>query len=112
MDQETLVHGPQTGLQWTESTLLLSGTVHVHRVYARVAGEGGCSPISPTVVLLPAASSLVSLRGGASAQLTWVEALSSLSVFIGGVTTACGVPWCAGHGGSLPGTTVAPVRWL
>ena len=58
VDQEALVHGPQTRLQWTESTLLLSGMVLVHRVHARVAGEGGCSPVSPTAVLLPAASSL------------------------------------------------------
>ena len=40
MDQEGLVHGPQTGLWWTESTLHLSGTVLVHQVYSRVAGEG------------------------------------------------------------------------
>jgi len=110
VDQETLVHGPQIGLRWTESTLLLSGAVHVHRVYARVAGEGGCSPVSPAAMLLPAASSLVSLRGGASAQLTRVEAPPSLGVFIGGVHMACGVPWCAGHGGGLPGTMAASVR--
>ena len=41
VDQEMLVHGPQTGLRWTESTLRLLGVVHVHWVYARVAGEGG-----------------------------------------------------------------------
>ena len=39
------------GLRWTESTLLLSSAVHVHRVQARTAGEGslpcfsrGCAP--------------------------------------------------------------------
>ena len=41
VDQEVLVHGPQIGLRWTESTLLLSGAVLVHRVHSRVAGEGG-----------------------------------------------------------------------
>ena len=69
VDQEALVHGPQTGLRWTESTLLLSGVVLVHRVHARVAGEGGCSPVSPAAVFLPAVSSLVSLYGGAGVQL-------------------------------------------
>ena len=112
VDLGVLVHAPQTGLRWTESTTLSSGMVYEQRVHARVAGEGGCSPVSPTAVLLPAVSSLVSLRGGASAQLTRVEAPPSLGVFIGGVTTACGVPWCADHGGSLPGMMVVPVRWL
>ena len=52
-----LVHGPQTGLRWTESTLRLPGVVHVLRVHAQVAGEGGVFPyFSPTVVLLSAAS--------------------------------------------------------
>jgi hypothetical protein len=74
--------------------------------------EGESSPVSPVVVLLPVVSSLVSLRGGASVQLTWVEALMCLGVFIGGVNTACRVLWCVGHGGSLLGTTAAPVRWL
>ena len=83
VDKEVLVHGLQTGLRWTESTLLLLGAVHVHRVHARVAGEGGFSPVSPADVLLPAASSLVSLCGGASAHLTWVETPPSLGVFIG-----------------------------
>jgi len=76
-----------------------------------VAGEDESS-VSPIAVLLSVASSLVSLYGGASAQLMQVEASPSLGVFIGGVTMACGVPWCAGHGGSLPGMTAAPVRWL
>ena len=50
-----LVHGPQTGLWWTESTRRLLGVVQVLRVHAQVAGEGGCSPIFPAAVLLPAA---------------------------------------------------------
>ena len=41
VDQEKLVHGPQTGLRWTESTTLSSGMVYEHLVHARVAGEGG-----------------------------------------------------------------------
>ena len=58
VDQEMLVHDPQTGLRWTESTLHLLGMVHVLRVHAQVAGEGGCSPVFPVAVLLPATSSL------------------------------------------------------
>ena len=50
-----LVHGPQTGLWWTESTRRLPGVVQVLRVHAQVAGEGGCSPVFPAVALLPAA---------------------------------------------------------
>ena len=40
VDQEMLVHDPQTGLRWTESTTLSSGMVYEHRVHAWVAGEG------------------------------------------------------------------------
>ena len=35
VDQEVLVHGPQIGLRWTESTLLLSGVVHVQACAGR-----------------------------------------------------------------------------
>jgi hypothetical protein len=61
VDQVMLVHGPQTGLRWTESTLRLLGVVHVLRVHAQVADEGGCSPVFPTAVLLPTANFVVSL---------------------------------------------------
>ena len=54
----------------------------------------------------------VSLDNGASVQLMLVKAPSSLGVFVGGVNTACGVPWCAGHGVGLPGTTAASVWGL
>ena len=39
-----LVHGPQTGLRWTECTHRLLGVVQVLRVHAQVAGEGGVFP--------------------------------------------------------------------
>ena len=39
VDLGVLVHAPQTGLRWTESTTLSSGIVYEHRVHARVAGE-------------------------------------------------------------------------
>ena len=39
-----LVHGPQTGLWWTESTRRLPGVVQVLRVHAQVADEGGVFP--------------------------------------------------------------------
>ena len=58
VDQEMLVHGPQTGLRWTESTLRLPGVVHVLRVHAQVAGEGGCSPVPFLAAYTPVASSL------------------------------------------------------
>ena len=58
VDQEMLVHGPQTGLRWTESTLRLPGVVHVLRVHAQVADEGGCSPVPFPVAYTPMASSL------------------------------------------------------
>ena len=112
VDQEVLVHGPQTGLRWTQSTLhLLRCGLREPSARACVAGEDESS-VSPAVVLLPTASSRVSLRGGASAQLVRVEAPPSLGVFIGGVDMACGVPWCGGHGGGLPSTMAASVRWL
>ena len=57
VDQEALVHGPQTGLRWTKSTLLLSGAVHVHRVHARVASEGSFPCFLPGV--FPPTASLV-----------------------------------------------------
>jgi len=111
--------GPRDAGPWTADWSTVDRVHHSFlghglRAPGSCAGDrrGGCSPISPTAMLLPVASLLVSLHGGASAQLTWVEAPPSLGVFIGGVTTACGVPWCAGHGGSLPGTMTALVRWL
>ena len=39
VDLGVLVHGPQTGLRWTESTLLPLGVVHVHWVQVRAADE-------------------------------------------------------------------------
>jgi hypothetical protein len=50
-----LVHGPQTGPRWTESTRRLPGMVQVFRVHAQVAGEGGGGSIFPAAVLLPTA---------------------------------------------------------
>ena len=58
VDQEMLVHDPQTGLRWTESTLRLLGVVHVLRVHAQVADEGGCSPVPFPAAYMPAVSSL------------------------------------------------------
>ena len=106
--------GPWTADWSTVDRVHHSFLGHGLRATGSCAGgrRGGCSPVSPTVVLLPAASLLVSLRGGASAQLTRVEAPPSLGVFVGGVNVACGVPWCAGHGGGFPGTTAASRRWL
>ena len=99
------------GPWWTESTLLPTGLAYVHRVHACVAGEGifPCflAGVFPLVTCLPA-----SFRSGASAQLTWGKAPPGLGDFVGGVNTACGVPWCADHGGGLPSTTAASVRWL
>ena len=85
--------------------------VHVHRVHVRVAGEGNfpcfLSRRAPTDGERP-----MSLASGAGAQLKRLKAPPSLGVFVGGVNTACGVPWCADHGGGLPSTTAASVRWL
>ena len=68
MDREALVHRPQTGLRWTESTLLLPGAVLVHRVHTRVAGEGVFPCFSHGGA--PAGGKLtVSLRGSAGVQL-------------------------------------------
>ena len=55
VDQEVLVHGPQIDLRWTESTLLLSGAVLVHRVHSRVVGEGKF-PLLPPGVFPPEAN--------------------------------------------------------
>ena len=104
MDRRQVYGGPSPPF-FSQAWSMCTGCRHVR------GGEEEILCFLPGV-LLPAASLLVSLRGGASAQLTRVEAPPSLGVFIGGVTTACGVPWCAGHGGSLPGTMAAPVRWL
>jgi hypothetical protein len=68
VDREALVHRPQIVLRWTESTLLLSGAVLVHRVHTRVAGEGVFPYFSHDGA--PADGELaVSLRGGAGVQL-------------------------------------------
>ena len=99
------------GPWWTKSTTLSSGMVHELRVHAQVAGEGSFPCFLPGG-LHAGGERPVSLASDASAQSMRVEAPPSLGVFIGGVTTACGVPWCAGHGGSLLGTTTALVRWL
>ena len=68
VDREALVHRLQTGLRWTESTLLLPGAVLVHRVHTRVASEGvfpcfsrGGAPTGGELAM--------SLRGGAGVQL-------------------------------------------
>ena len=63
------------GLYWAMaysswSTLLPLGVVHVHRVQVRAADEEEILCFLPSV-FPPAASSLVSLRSGASVQLRW-----------------------------------------
>ena len=73
VDQEALVHGPQTGLQWSESTLHLSGVVHVHRVHACVAGEGSL-PCCLADMFPLAMSSPASSRNGSGVQLRWGKA--------------------------------------
>ena len=75
-------------------------------------------PISPPLLyfshggLHASGKRSVSLAIDTGAQSMRVKAPPSLSVFVGGVNTACGVPWCAGHGGGLLGTTATSVRWL
>ena len=102
MDQEALVHGPQTGLQWIESTLLLLGAVLVHRVHSRVVGEGGGN-VFP--VFLPRRRSyrrralLVSLRGGAGAQLGRGKATLGHDDHDPGALLVAGVFQVIGHGG-------------
>ena len=65
--------------------------VHVHQVHVRVASEGNfpcfLSRRAPTDGERP-----VSLASGAGARLMWVKAPPSLSVLVGGVNVACGVP--------------------
>jgi hypothetical protein len=52
----------------------------------------GCSLVSPAVVLLPAASSLVSLRGGAGIQLRWGKASPGNGEHDAGIWVAAGAP--------------------
>jgi len=99
-------------LWWTMSTLL-SPSLGSWWTERRAA-----LPISPPFLCF-SHSSLhaggerpVSLASDAGAQSMRVKAPPSLGVFVGGVNMACGVPWCAGHGGGLPGTTAASVWWL
>ena len=100
VDQVMLVHGPQTGLRWTESTHRLPGVVHALRVHAQVASEGGCSP----VFFLRWHScwrraSLVSLRGEAGAQLGRGKATLGHSDHDPGALVVAGVFQVVGHGG-------------
>ena len=68
----TSVHGP-----WTYGRAhggpsppsLLLGSAHVHRAYARVAGEGGCSPVSYRGGAPAGGELTVSPRGGAGVRL-------------------------------------------
>ena len=99
------------GAWWTKPTSLSSGTVYEHRVHARVAGKGSFPCFFPGGLHV-GGERPVSLASDASAQSMRVEGPPSLSVFIGGVHMECGVPWCAGHGGGLLGTTAVSVRWL
>ena len=61
--------------------------VHVHQVHVRVAGEGN-PPASSPGVLPPVVSSPASSHSGASAQLRWGKASSSLGECGSGVKVA------------------------
>ena len=84
MDRRQVYGGPHPPL----SSL---SVVHVHRVHVRVAGEGNfpcfLSRHAPADGERP-----VSLASGAGARLNWVKAPLSLSILVGGVNMACGVP--------------------
>jgi len=120
-----LVHGPQTGLRWTESTLRLPGVVHVLRVHAQVAGEGGCS-------LVPFPHTIATATVGSK----WRTAAQAPPAFgNGAVLRHRPILWCAlatqrsnghvgqvegssrasggfGHGGGFSSTTAASMRRL
>ena len=76
---------PTQGPWWTKSTYLFSGWVHVYQVHAQVVGEGGCSPVFPAAVLLPAASSLRASCGSASFRLGRGKASPDHGDHVGGV---------------------------
>ena len=91
-------HGPghagpwlERGSRWTWSTHhLLHCDLHEPGARACVAGEKRSPQYLRSV--LTDGERLVSLASGAGAQLMWVKAPPSLSVLVGGVNVACGVP--------------------
>ena len=96
--------GPRGAGPWTtyrstvsESTLHLSGVVHVHRVHACVAGEGSL-PCCLAGVFPSATCSPASCCNGSGVQLRWRKASPCHGDCNGGVRTTDGASYVIGHG--------------
>jgi hypothetical protein len=92
-----MVHGSQTSLRWTESTLHLLGAVHVHRVHTRVTDEGevrcfscGGAPTSSELAVSP--------YGGAGVRLGRGKTYLGHGDCVGGVKVAARASQGASHG--------------
>ena len=97
VDLGVLVHGPQTGLRWTESTLRLPGVVQVYPVHLRVTSEGEVLCFSRGGA--PAGGELaVSPCGGAGVRLGRGKTSPGHGDCVCGVKVATRAPQGAGHG--------------